>query len=283
MTAVTSIIRLVRLALLAGVFLGLVSPSAVRAEVPIPALTGRVVDTVGVLSATQRQELERALASLESRKGSQVAVLLVDTTQPESIEQFALRVAEEWKLGRRGVDDGVLLVLAMGDRALRLEVGYGLEGSLSDVIASRIIREIITPELRAGNTFEGIRKGLAAVQAVLEGEELPAPSKSTEGDPFGALLMLPLMFGSVLRKALGRPGSAALSFVLAASLGALFGYLWLGVIAGVIVGLIMLFSSEYIVGGRSRSRGGWSSSGGSFGGFSGGGGSFGGGGASGRW
>lgn len=283
MTSATTLLSLLRWALLAGVVFGLVSPLSVEAEVPVPALTGRVVDTVGALSAAQRQELEGALASLESQKGSQVVVLVVNSTQSESIEQFALRVVEEWKLGRRGIDDGVLLVLAMQDRALRIEVGYGLEGSLSDVIASRIIREIITPELRAGSTFEGIRKGVEAVRKVLEGEELPAPSTSIEGDPFGALLMLPLVFGSLLRRALGRPGSAALSFALATGLGAFFGYLWLGVIAGIFVGLIMLFSSEGSVGGRSRSRGGWSSSGGSSGGFSGGGGSFGGGGASGRW
>ncbi|HET6492660.1 MAG TPA: TPM domain-containing protein, partial [Burkholderiales bacterium] len=125
--------------------LGALCSWPLHAEVAIPPLTARVTDLTGTLSAAQRTALEERLAAFEAKKGSQVAVLLVPTTQPETIEQYAIRVAEQWKLGRKGVDDGVLLLVAMQDRTVRIEVGYGLEGALPDATAKRIVEEYIVP------------------------------------------------------------------------------------------------------------------------------------------
>src|SRR5688572_28329893 len=113
------------------------------AQVPVPALTARVTDLTTTLSAQQRAALEERLAAFEARKGSQIAVLIVPTTAPETIEQYAIRVAEQWKVGRKGIDDGAILLVALKDRALRIEVGYGLEGVLPDAVAKRIVEEVI--------------------------------------------------------------------------------------------------------------------------------------------
>ncbi len=126
------------------------------ADVAVPPLKARVTDLTGTLSAQQQTALEQTLAAFEARKGSQIAVLIVPTTQPETVEQYALRVEETWKLGRKGVDDGALLVVAKDDRKLRIEVGYGLEGVLPDAIAKRIIAEDITPRFKQGDFYGGI-------------------------------------------------------------------------------------------------------------------------------
>ena len=123
---------------------------------PIPPLTARVTDTTGTLDAQQKQSLESELAALEQRKGSQLAVLIVPTTQPEDIEQYSIRVVDAWKLGRKNVDDGVLLIVAKNDHRVRIEVGRGLEGAIPDAANARIIREYITPKFRAGDFYGGI-------------------------------------------------------------------------------------------------------------------------------
>jgi uncharacterized protein len=279
------------------------------AEIAVPQLTGRVVDQTGTLSSADIAGLTQKLRGLESRKGSQIAVLVVPTTQPEDIEQFSIRVAEAWKIGRKKVDDGALLVVAKNDRKLRIEVGYGLEGALTDVTARRIIDEDITPKFRSGDFAGGINSGVDRIIAVVNGEQLPAPvpqashgidldwDTMTSLAPF--VLIGAIVGGGILRAILGRLlGSVAT--------GGLFGLIAFGVagsvaaaaLVGIIGFVVAMFADAFNAGGpptRGRySRGGWiggTSSGGwsgggsssDSGGFSGGGGSFGGGGASGSW
>src|SRR5947209_11418512 len=144
----------------------------------VPPLKSRVTDLTGTLNAQQRASLEQTLAEFEARKGAQLAVLIVPTTQPEAIEQYAVRVEEAWKLGRKGVDDSVLLVVAKDDRRLKFEVGYGLEGVLPDAIAKRIIDNDIVPRFREGDFYGGIRAGTDRIMRVVEGEKLPPPRRS---------------------------------------------------------------------------------------------------------
>src|SRR5579862_2451791 len=151
-------------------------PFAASAQVAVPPLTGRVVDQTATLSASEMDALTQRLKDLETRKGSQVAVLIVPTTQPEAIEQFSIRVAEAWKIGRKKIDDGALLVVAKNDRKLRIEVGYGLEGALPDVTARRIIDEIIVPRFRTGDFAGGISAGVDRMIRIIDGEPLPKPA-----------------------------------------------------------------------------------------------------------
>ena len=134
-----------------------------------------MTDLTETLTPDQTAKLEQKLAAFEARKGSQIAVLIVPTTQPEAIEQYSIRVAEQWKLGRKGVDDGALLLVAKDDRALRIEVGYGLEGALPDAIAKRIIEDIIVPRFKTGDFYGGIDAGVDAMIKVVDGEPLPPP------------------------------------------------------------------------------------------------------------
>lgn len=251
---------------------------------PIPPLTGRIVDLTNTLDAQQRAALEARLAALEQAKGAQVAVLLAPTFQPESIEQFGIRLADAWKLGRKGVDDGAILLIAKDDRQLRIEVGYGLEGALNDATAKRIISEIITPHFRQGDYYAGIDAGLAAMQAVIEGEPLPPPAAASTGARSDGANFLPLLMGAaiaarILHSLLGLTGS-----LLVAGVGGLLAFWLLGSwLAGLVVGIILLVFS-LSRGGGYRGSGGFGAGGGfGGGGFSGGGGGFGGGGASGRW
>ncbi len=252
--------------------------------VAIPPLTQRVTDLTGTLEAGQRAVLEERLSAFEQKKGAQIAVLLAPTFQPESIEQFGIRLAEAWKIGRHGVDDGVILLVAKDDRQLRIEVGYGLEGALNDVTAKRIISEIITPRFREGDYFGGIEAGVTAIQAVIDGEPLPPPRASAragaDGMPDGG--MLPWLAGAAifapaLNRLLGLGGS-----LIAAATGMLIGgWLFGSWIIGLIFGVFVLFLS-FARGGRGMGgMGGLGGLGG--GGGGGGGGGFGGGGASGRW
>lgn len=275
----------------------LASP-AIHAEVAVPPLTARVTDLSGTLSPSQRDALEQELRAFETRKGSQIAVLIVPTTQPEVIEQYALRVAEAWKLGRKGVDDGVLLLIARDDRALRIEVGYGLEGAIPDAVANRVIDEIIVPFFKQGDFYGGIQAGVARLIRLIDGEPLPPP-QARDRSWSGIADLLPVAFiavmigGGFLGSLLGRLIGAAVSggivgIVFWITIGSLLGAL----AAGVVVFLFTLaLGGSGGRGGRgdfggwsggysSGSGGGWSSGGG---GFSGGGGGFGGGGASGRW
>lgn len=268
--------------------------------VPIPGLKARVNDLTASLAPAQAAELEARLAAFEARKGSQVVVLLLPTTQPETIEQFGIRLMDAWKIGRKGTDDGVILIVAKNDRRLRIEVGYGLEGVLNDATAKRIIDETITPRFKAGDLPGGIVAGVDAILATVDREDLPAPipgssTGSTGGLPLGGVLDLDhvgentFLFGlgaaavggAVLRYFLGTLLGSGLVGLLAAGLGWLFTGTLAGVlIAGIAGFLVALFGLELVLSGIGSSGSGGGSGGG---GFSGGGGSGGGGGASGSW
>jgi len=262
------------------------------ALVPVPRLTARVTDLTGTLAPDQRQALEQRLQQFEAAKGAQVAVLIIPTTEPEAIEQYSIRVVEAWKLGRAKVDDGALLIVAKNDRALRIEVGYGLEGILPDAIAKRIIEETIIPRFRAGDFFGGIQAGVEQMLGVIQGEPLPPPaarpgasvSESTV-DNFGFFFIGALMLGGLLRSLFGRLLGGLTGGVLAAVAGwFVFHAVLISGFVGLIAFIFILLMSARGGGGRSY-YGGSSRGGGGFsgGGFSGGGGGFGGGGASGRW
>ncbi|MBR0810661.1 YgcG family protein [Bradyrhizobium diazoefficiens] len=274
------------------------------ADVAVPPLTGRVVDQTGTLSSSDVASLTQKLRDFEARKGSQIAVLIVPTTQPETIEQFSIRVAEAWKIGRKKVDDGAILVVAKNDRHLRIEVGYGLEGALTDVTSRRIIDEDITPKFRSGDFAAGIGAGVDRMMRVVDGEPLPSPSRSVNFshnlDDIAPVLAVSLFasigVGGFFRAMLGRLlGSLVTGGIIAAITWLILGSAALAAAVGVlgfIIGFVAdLFSAITPGTGRSRggswssgSSGGWSSGSSSdSGSFSGGGGSFGGGGASGSW
>jgi uncharacterized protein len=271
------------------------------AQIAVPALTGRVVDLTGTLSGAAVSTIETKLADLETKKGSQIAVLIVPTTEPEDIEQFGIRVADQWKLGRKGVDDGAILLVAKNDRRVRIEVGRGLEGALTDATSSRIISETITPLFKQGNYDGGVETGVDRMISVAEGEPLPPPDQKWEhhgsiGDFLPLFLIVVVVASGILRSIFGRVvGSVAtgglagalawfLSHLLAVGLGA-------GVI-GFLFALILGSSRGWTSGGGGWGGGFGGGLGGGFGGgrggfggggFSGGGGGFGGGGASGGW
>lgn len=265
--------------------------SIASAQVAVPQLTGRVVDRTDTLSADQVASLSETLRAFEARKGAQIAVLMVPTTSPETIEQFSLRVAEAWKIGRRKIDDGALLVVAKDDRALRIEVGYGLEGALNDVTAKRIIDDVIVPKFRAGDFAGGVTDGVERMLKVIDGEPLPPPkperTDAFEGvDPFNPFILFAIFVGGqFMRLLFGRfYGSLAAGGVVGIVAYLLVGTVLIAGIAGLVAFVVTLIGDSVASGGSGGSRGGWSggSSSGS-GGFSGGGGSFGGGGASGKW
>jgi uncharacterized protein len=155
-------------------------PWLARADVSVPPLRTRVTDLTSTLSGDQARALEGKLAALETSKGSQIAVLLVPTTQPETIEQYATRVFDQWKLGRKGVDDGVLLIVAKNDHKARVEVGRGLEGAIPDAYAKRIIDEAIAPRFRQGDFYGGISAGIDRIVKLAEGEPMPPPAQRPE-------------------------------------------------------------------------------------------------------
>lgn len=260
------------------------------AQVAVPPLKARVTDLTATLTREQQAGLERMLQEFEARKGSQLAVLMVPTTAPETVEQYALRVAEQWKIGRKKVDDGAILVVAKNDRALRIEVGYGLEGVLNDATASRIIREIIVPRFREGDFYGGINAGLDRMMRLIDGEPLPEPARSASADAGGFVQSLPVLLiaaligGALLRALLGRfLGAAATGGVVGFLAWTLAGALAIAVLAGV---LAFFFTLAGGVGGRRYYGGGFPGGGIGFprgGSWGGGGGGFGGGGASGRW
>jgi uncharacterized protein len=275
---------------------------AAAADVAVPQLTGRVVDQTGTLSSGDIAVLSQKLRDFETRKGSQIAVLIVPTTDPETIEQFSIRVAEAWKIGRKKVDDGAILVVAKNDHHLRIEVGYGLEGALTDITSRRIIDEVMTPKFREGDFAGGISAGVDRMMRVVDGEPLPVPSRSVN---FGNLndiapvlpvtLFASLIIGGFLRTLLGRLLGSVATGSLIGVLALLFlGSAGIALIAG-IIGFVLAFVADLFPASTGSSRGGSWSSGSSSGGwssgssssdsgsFSGGGGSFGGGGASGSW
>lgn len=266
----------------AAVALGL----AADALVTVPALKARVTDLTGTLSGEQAAALETRLAQIENDRGSQIVVLLVPTTQPEAIEAYAIRVADAWKIGRTGVDDGIILLVARNDRTLRIEVGRGLEGVLPDAVAKRIIAEVIGPRFGKGDFFGGLQDGVMRIEAVLAGEALPPPQKRARGAPAAEswenLLPLAMLFvfvaGGLLRALFGR----LLGGAVAGGVAFLGGWLLLGsVTVALLVALVVFFLTLSGIAGGGGLRGMGGRGGG--GGFSGGGGGFGGGGASGRW
>lgn len=264
-----------------GLFLYLLASAAlVQAEVAVPPLQSRVTDLTATFSAEQRGQLESMLDAFEARKGSQIAVLLVPSTQPETIEQYGIRVAEKWKLGRKGIDDGALLILAKQDHAVRVEVGYGLEGVIPDAIAKRIVSETIIPRLKRDDYFGGVKAGVEAMIEAVDGEALPAPSgRTAPGHSPGSFLyflFFVIAIASFLRSLLGLVGVLLAGGVAGVLAWLAFGSLIAAAIAAVIT-VIFAFGRF-----GTGIPGGFGGSGGS-GGFSGGGGGFGGGGASGRW
>lgn len=271
----------------------LVGSLVAGAQVAVPPLGARVTDQTATLSAAEIAALEKTLEAFEARKGSQLAVLMVATTAPETIEQYALRVAEQWKLGRKKVDDGALLVVAKADRTLRIEVGYGLEGALSDATNKRIISEIIVPRFQQGDFQGGIAAGVDQIIRVIDGEPLPPAGAGRAVEAGGiqqyvpVILILALVLGGVLRSVLGRfPGALATG-------GAVGFVAWLfaGAVSIALAAGVMALVFTLLGGGRGGfgglgaggRMGGFGRGGLGRGGFGGGGGSFGGGGASGRW
>lgn len=266
--------------------LGACSGWAADGPVPIPRLEARVTDLTGTLTRDQQTQLDTALAAIEREKGTQVAVLLLPSTHPETIEQYGIRLAEAWKIGRKGTDDGVIVIVAKADRAVRIEVGYGLEGAIPDAVAKRIIAEIVTPRFKAGDFFGGLQSAIAALGRIIGGEPLPAPADSTSmpaGDDQIFLVFIVIMLAGVARKLLGLLGSLLAAGVAGWLVLAMFGS-WLAAGLAALVAFVMSFarlgsgSSGWHTG-----TGGGSFGGGGGGGFSGGGGGFGGGGASGGW
>jgi uncharacterized protein len=278
--------------------------------IAVPQLTARVTDLTGTLTPDQTSALEAKLAAFEQAKGSQVAVLVVPTTQPEDIAQYSIRVVEQWQLGRKTVEDGVLLLVARDDRKLRIEVGYGLEGALPDATANRIIQQDIAPAFKRGDFYGGINTGVDRIMRVIEGEPLPEPEISPPAaDIPGLFNLLPFLFifaivgGSILRRIFGRFGGAlATGGIVGFLTWLLISILGISIFAGVIAFIFSLLGSLGGGGGGPRGDGwasrrhgsGWGHGGGGFGGgfggggfggggFGGGGGGFGGGGASGSW
>lgn len=263
-----------------------------RAELaPIPSLQNRVTDLTQTLSVEQQSQLEAKLAAFEQQKGSQIAVLIIPTTQPEAIEQYSIRVVDSWKLGREKQDDGVLLLVAKNDRKVRIEVGRGLEGAIPDIYAKRIISEVISPKFKQGDFPDGINAGLDSLMALIQGEALPAPQQQV-GNFDGLMQLWPFIFfgvitfGIFLRSVFGNFVGSGLNGAIVGGVAWLLGLtLGFAVILMCIVFFVSLMTSLSGGGRGGISGGGYG--GGSYsggGGWSGGGGgTFGGGGASGDW
>ena len=264
--------------------LSLASPAFAQLK-EVPPLTGRVIDQAGMLQADQRQRLETVLADYEAKTGSQIAVLLVKSTEPEAIEQFGIRVADAWKLGRKGVDDGVLLLVARDNpsalRRLRIEAGRGVQGVLTDAQSKRILQDVIAPHFRQNHFYEGLVAGVGAIATLLNQEAFPAPQQqqqlpqrqaANDGGGFSLFGILAIVIGFTLLRSMFRPRRRS-------RIGPGWGHSGLGnATTGFILG--------NIIGSMNRGGGGgFGGGGGGFGGggFSGGGGSFDGGGASGDW
>lgn len=273
--------------LLAFCWVLLFASGSLRAElVPVPVLQHRVTDLTQTLTPDQQSQLEAKLAGFEQQKGSQIAVLIISSTKPEEIEQYSIRVVDAWKLGRKKQDDGVLLLVAKDDRKMRIEVGYGLEGAIPDLIAKRIISEIMVPSFRQGDFYGGINNAVEQVIRLISGEQLPAPAQSK---PNGGKLwdMLYVVFigafvvGGILRAIFGK-------FVGGVLNGGIIGiFIWIfggGLIVAIVLAIIAFFLTFAGASGLGHVGGlGGGGYGGSGGWGGGGGGGFGGGGASGNW
>jgi uncharacterized protein len=283
---------------LALILAAVAAPAPGEDLVPVPPLKQRVTDLTGTLEAQEIQALERQLAAFEQARGSQIAVLLVPTTKPEPIEAYGIRVAEAWKVGRKGVGDGVIVLVAKEDRRMRIEVAKALEGAIPDARAKRIVAEIMAPAFKQGDFAGGLREAIGALEKLIEGEDLPPPKAAAiEASGFGwqEVLVLGIVgavfVGGFLRAILGAAlGSAAAGAIVGGGAWLLTGSLLAGIAAAVLAFVFVLaFGSGRGGGfGGGLPGGGWSSGGGRGGGSSGGwsgggGGDFGGGGASGSW
>lgn len=296
-----SVVAIFAVALTLGLMAGLASTHAyAESPVAVPPLTRHVVDTAGMLQPAQLDDLDRRLWQFEKAHGSQIAVLIVPTTQPESIEEYSIRVFDAWKLGRKQANDGILILVAARDRKLRIDTGYGLEGAIPDAIAKRIVSEIIAPKFRNDEPYAGLVAGVAQIEKLIEGESLPpvkqgrnAQDRPSGQADFGELLVIGIIaatiVGSVLSLVLGR-------FFGGLATGGLVGFIaWLitSSLFVMIGAAVIVFLYVLVTAGRGGSSiggwggGGWGSSGGWGGGSGGwgggGGGSAGGGGASGSW
>lgn len=268
--------------------------------VPVPVLKTRVTDLTSTLTPQQIQSLDAQLVSLEQRKGAQVVVLMLPSTQPEPIEDYATRAFDQWKIGRKKVDDGVLVVVAKNDHRVMIETGYGLEGAIPDAAAARIIREYMAPKFRTGDYDGGLNDALGALTKLIDGEPLPPPLEGKpqrRGNGFGGgwyngliVAWIALLWARSLFARMPRMPRAGLVGVAAGGIAWLFsGLLPLGIGLGVIGLLFGYFGNAGGVFARGGGFGGWGGGGfggggfGGGGGFSGGGGMTGGGGASGSW
>ena len=285
-----------KLALLICALLATLHGSTSSAQfVEVPPLTAPVVDKTGVLGPVAA-ELTRAVTELKAEKGSEIAVLVLPSTKPETIEQYSIRVVDAWKLGRKGIDDGALLLIALEDRTVRIEVGRGLEGDIPDVKAFRIIEEQILPRFRSGDIPGGITAGVTSLVNLVRGIDLPPPLQPRETDlaPLVPLFFFMIFFGAFLCTALGKILGTSASGLISLGIASIIASLGIAVPFALMCAAITFFSDSKatlraLTSGSSSRRsgprsggfggGGFGSSGGGFGG----GGSFGGGGASGRW
>jgi uncharacterized protein len=260
----------------------------VHAElVAIPVLQTRVTDLTQTLTTDQKSQLEVKLTTFEREKGSQIAVLIVPTTEPEDIAQYSIRVTDTWKLGRRKQGDGVLILVAKNDRKMRIEVGYGLEGAIPDLTAKRIISEIIAPSFKSGDYYGGINNATDKLIGLVSGEQLPVPESPKSGgksfeNKLPLLLFGGLVLGGMLRAMFGNFFGGTLT---GGAIGVLAWLLGGGILAAVLFGIVAFFITLIGLTGLGQMGGGGFGGGGSGGSdpFSGGGGGFGGGGASGDW
>lgn len=257
----------------------------------VPTLSTPVTDTAGLLDEQQRLALVDKILAFEKKQGSQVAVLIVPTTQPEDIFSYSFRVADAWKLGRKGVDDGVLLVVAVKDKKTHIQVGYGLEGAIPDITAKQILQDMIRPQFRQGDFYGGINVGLDAIMKAASGEALPPPKARSDGGLSGdknplPALVIAVVIGLFVRSIIGRVFGSLLGGGIAAGTALAFG---IPLLFSIFLGIFALLAVATL---STRGGGGGGFGGGSFGGGSssssssswgGGGGSFGGGGASGDW
>ncbi|MES2229171.1 MAG: TPM domain-containing protein [Pseudomonadota bacterium] len=269
---------------------------------PVPPLSGRVVDQTGTLTPAQEQALTAKLEAIETQRGAQIVVLIVPTTQPEDIATYGQRVADTWKVGRRDVGDGLVIVVAKNDRRINIEVAKTLEGAIPDVLAGRIINDQIKPAFRADDYAGGLNAAIDRLDKAIGGEALPAPTGKGGGNanrgPFGGfdiqdlaifLFVAVPIVGALLTAIFGRKLGAV---VTGGAVGAVAWFLTASLLVAGGAGLIALILIGVMGVGSGRSgRGGpviWGGGGGGFGGGgggfrSGGGGDFGGGGASGSW
>lgn len=262
--------------------------------VAIPALSSPVTDVTQTLSPQAQQSLAQKLNQFSQEKGSQIAILIVDSTQPEDIAQFGIRVAEAWKIGRDKQDDGVIIIVAKADRKMRIEVGYGLEGAIPDLVAKRIVSETMAPHFRQGDFEGGLNAAVDQLMALIAGEALSAPQKQSSSaggllDWLPILMFVAIFTGMILRSLFGTYAGSALNG------GALGVLVW--ILGGALLTVLLVFVAAFIFtlamgGSRGGGYGGYPTGyGGGYGGgglggrdiFSGGGGDFGGGGASGDW